>query len=102
MVENGGTVCRHLLYTPAQNVTVLYHSTFSDALESIFREGLKPAARDVHLWGPENQKRGRGGADVVLAVNAKALATEIWVAGNGVHLVAGCIAPRFLSLAMYE
>ena len=103
MEEHGGTVRRDLLYSKVEAVRVLYHSTFARVLGPIFEEGLKPAARDVHMWGAENRKRGRGGADSVVAVDAVGLGREmtIWVAGNGVHLVAGTIPPRFLSLILY-
>ena len=99
-----GTIRRELLYSDTRDTQdCLFHSTFARYLSSILDgEGLRPAARDVHLWGPENCKRGRGGADCVLRIDARAFVAEtkatVWLAGNGVRLVERNIPAKYLAL----
>jgi RNA:NAD 2'-phosphotransferase (TPT1/KptA family) len=102
MAVGGGTVEHELLYSRVTDAEELFHSTFSRFLPPIMTEGLRPGARDIHMWDKENSvKRGRGGADCVLRVDAAGLLHDgytIWLAGNGVYLVESVIPPKYLTL----
>ena len=109
MKKFGGTVEHHQLYSRVTLATTkdkhLFHSTFAAFVPSILAEGLKPGGRDVHLWGEENKKRGRGGADCVFMVDVALLlkaGCELWLAGNGVYLVESVIPPECLTLVSFN
>ena len=105
MSTNGGPVQREKLYSKPviEPGFMLYHTTFLEKMPKIQEEGIHPFKRDVHLWGPENKKKGRSGGDCVLEVDAFRLVSEnpditVWLAGNGVYLINAIVPPSYFSL----
>lgn len=101
--NQGHTVAVDLGLAAAVPPHVLYHGTADRHLAAIFREGLRPMARqDVHLSADtETATRvgARHGRPVVLTVNAAAMAAaghEFRVSENGVWLT-DAVPPQYLS-----
>lgn len=101
--NQGHTVAVDLGLAAAVPPPVLYHGTADRHLAAIFREGLRPMARqDVHLSADtETATRvgARHGRPVVLTVNAAAMTAaghEFRLSENGVWLT-DAVPPQYLS-----
>ncbi|WP_030059910.1 MULTISPECIES: RNA 2'-phosphotransferase [Streptomyces] len=101
--NQGHTVAVDLGLAAAVPPHVLYHGTADRHLAAIFREGLRPMARqDVHLSADTETATGVGarhGRPVVLTVNAAAMTAaghEFRLSENGVWLT-GAVPPQYLS-----
>ncbi|MGW2251219.1 RNA 2'-phosphotransferase [Kitasatospora sp. NPDC001660] len=101
--NQGHTVAVDLGLAATVPPPVLYHGTADRHLAAIFREGLRPMARqDVHLSADtETATRvgARHGRPVVLTVNAAAMVAagrEFRISENGVWLT-DAVPPQYLS-----
>ncbi|MFF2039696.1 RNA 2'-phosphotransferase [Kitasatospora sp. NPDC058170] len=101
--SQGHTVAVDLGLAAAEPPAVLFHGTATRNLDAIFREGLRPMARqDVHLsadTGTAVRVGSRHGRPVVLAVDAAAMAAaghEFRVSANGVWLT-DAVPPEYLA-----
>ncbi|MEV6972690.1 RNA 2'-phosphotransferase [Kitasatospora sp. NPDC093806] len=101
--SQGHTVAVDLGLAATEPPAVLFHGTATRNLDAIFREGLRPMARqDVHLsadTGTAERVGARHGRPVVLTVAAAAMAAaghEFRVSDNGVWLT-DAVPPEYLS-----
>ncbi|MED7950532.1 RNA 2'-phosphotransferase [Streptomyces sp. BE20] len=101
--SQGHTVAVDLGLAAAAPPAVLFHGTAARSLDAIFREGLRPMARqDVHLsadTGTATRVGARHGRPVVLEVDAAAMAAaghEFRISANGVWLT-DAVPPEYLS-----
>ncbi|MET9398234.1 RNA 2'-phosphotransferase [Kitasatospora sp. NPDC002965] len=101
--SQGHTVAVDLGLAAAAPPAVLFHGTAARSLDAIFREGLRPMARqDVHLsadTGTATRVGARHGRPVVLEVDAAAMAAaghEFRISANGVWLT-DVVPPEYLS-----
>ncbi|MGW6916766.1 RNA 2'-phosphotransferase [Kitasatospora sp. NPDC054939] len=100
--SQGHTVAVDLGLAAAEPPSVLFHGTTGRNLDAIYREGLRPMARqDVHLSADTDtavRVGSRHGRPVVLAVDAAAMAAAghvFRVSANGVWLT-DAVPPQYL------
>lgn len=105
LAVQGHSVPVKLGLEPSAPPPVLFHGTYPGAVDAIFREGLRPMARQqVHLSADVDTARAVGarrGRPTILAVDAAAMAKAgavFYCAENGVWLT-DHVAPRYLTWA---